>query len=107
MLLQVYCFPFPVQENDQVTEERDLYTPIYNTIYHLVNVAAEALGLNVKLSKAKGRVGCHLRKQAARCSSLGQNASFLSNLHAEQLAYGCHNDSKSEKVVVAIYWSHI
>ncbi|KAL0037633.1 hypothetical protein WJX77_005578 [Trebouxia sp. C0004] len=54
ILKKVYCFPFPVQEDDQVTEETYLYTPIYTTIYKLVNVAAEALGLNVKLSKAKG-----------------------------------------------------
>ncbi len=77
-----------------MTEEADLYIPIYDTIYQPVNVAAEALGLKVKLSK--GRVDCHLRKQAASCSSLCQNISFLSNLHAEQLAYGCHNDSKSK-----------
>lgn len=32
LLVQVYCFPFPVQEGDQLTEETDLYTTIYNSI---------------------------------------------------------------------------
>ena len=64
LLLQVYGFPFPVQEGDQLTQETDLYTPIYNTIYQPVNMAADALGLNVTLSMTKGTLCCHPSKQA-------------------------------------------
>ncbi|DBB09097.1 TPA: hypothetical protein ACH3X3_007710 [Trebouxia sp. C0006] len=42
--------------SEQVTEEADLYIPIYDTIYQPVNVAAEALGLKVKLSKGTSAV---------------------------------------------------
>ncbi|KAL0054985.1 hypothetical protein WJX82_005467 [Trebouxia sp. C0006] len=34
--------------SEQVTEEADLYIPIYDTIYQPVNVAAEALGLKAR-----------------------------------------------------------
>jgi len=47
---------FPFHRTEKVVNEADLYNPIVNTVYAPVNLAAEALGLSVMYSKAKGKL---------------------------------------------------
>ncbi len=68
-----------------MVEETDLYRPIANNVYDLVNLAAEALGLNVICSKAKGKVA----KPKTPFGNNLQAASCSQNLSLHQQAAAC------------------